>query len=357
VARRPPLGGERARLPPDLRQRRAPLSQIVGSLVVGLLVLGAAAPSFGIDKIRFKTDFSIVEYHAPFFAGIARGIYERHGLELEIVPGAGSQVAVMDAAAEKIDFAMADMSLVALAALNANVHNVKAIGAFFEVTPYTLLYLKNHGIKVPQDLNGKTMANFTGNTGGALFKIFARRTGIDATSIREIVSAPAAYHNPLIVGQADFAPTTVNRLPTLAGAARQAGNELAEFRFADFGLDFAGHSLLANVKTIEQRSDVVKRFVQATLESLQWSARNPEQAVDYLIQANPHLQRAPTLAGFTAVLEVCIPRGKTASTALSLGWFDNGRVQKTVDAVREAFGLTQTVEPGALYTNNYVAKP
>lgn len=333
------------------------MSQIVVSLLVGVLVLGLGAPAFAVDKVRFKTDFSIVEYHAPFFAGVARGIYKQHGLELEILPGAGSQVAVMDTATEKIDFAMADMSLVALAALNANVRNVKAIGAFFEVTPYTLLYLSNRGIKAPQDLNGKTMANFTGNTGGALFKIFARRTGIDPTSIKEIVSAPAAYHNPLIVGQADFAPTTVNRLPTLAGAARQAGNELAEFRFADFGLDFAGHSLLANVKTIEQRPDVVKRFVQATLESLQWSAKNPEQAVDHLIQANAYLQRAPTLAGFAAVLEACIPRGRTAGNALSLGWFENGRVQQTIDAVREAFGLTQTVEPGVLYTNAYVAKP
>ena len=333
------------------------MSQIGGGFLVGVLVLGVAAPALGADKVRFKTDFSIVEYHAPFFAGVARGVFKQHGLELEIVPGTGSQVAVMDTAAEKTDFAMADMSLVALAALNANVRNVMAVGAVFEVTPYTLLYLKNRGIKEPRDLNGKTMANFTGNTGGALFKIFARRTGVDVASIKEIVSAPAAYHNPLIVGQADFAPTTVNRLPTLAGAARQAGNELAEFRFADFGLDFAGHALLANVKTIEQRPDVVRRFVQATLESLQWSARNPEQAVDLLIQANPHLKREPTLAGFTAVLEACIPRGRTASNALSLGWFDNGRIQKTVDVVREAFALTQTVEPGTLYTNAYVAKP
>jgi NitT/TauT family transport system substrate-binding protein len=333
------------------------VSLIIVSLVVGLLIAGLGAPAFAADRIRFKTDFSIVEYHAPYFAGIARGVYRQHGLELEVIPGAGSQVAVMDTAAEKVDFAMADMSLVALAALNANVHNVKAIGAYFEITPYTLLYLKNRRITRPQDLNGKTMANFTGNTGGALFKIFARRNGVDVGSIKEIVSAPAAYHNPLIVGQADFAPTTVNRLPTLAGAARQAGNELAEFRFAEYGLDFAGHALLANIKTIEERPDVVKRFVQATLESLQWSARNPEQAVDLLIQANAHLQRALTLAGFTAVLEACIPRSRTATSAVSLGWFDNARVQKTIDAVREAFELTQTVDSERLYTNAYVAKP
>src|SRR5262249_1087681 len=163
----------------------------------------------------------------------------------------------------------------------------------------------------------------------------------------------AAYHNPLIVGQADFAPTTVNRLPTLAGAARQTGNELAEFRFADYGLDFAGHALLSNVKTIEQRSDVVKRFVQARLDSGPWSARNRERATDLWIEANPHLQGAPTVAGFTAILEACIPRGRTADNALSLGWFDTRRIQKTIDVVREAFTLTQTVEPEALYTNAY----
>jgi len=327
------------------------------AVVVVALAALFGGPAGAADAVKFKLDFSPVGYHAMFYSGVSRGVYARHGLSVDIIPGTGSYAGVMDVAAGKIDFAFADSATLALAALQAGVKDVKIIGMVLEVTPYSILYLRNHGIAKPPDLAGKTMANFQGSGVGRLFRSFARINGVDASGVKEILSAPPTYLNPLVVGQADFAPSTVNQTVNLREPARQAGNDLAEFRFVDHGMNIHGAALIANVQMLAQRKDLAKRFVQATLESVQWTARNPEAAVDELLKSNPQLKKDRALAELRSILSVSVPRGTTAGDPQQLGWTDAGTMVRTVDLVRESFGLSQQVDPAALYTNEFVTRP
>jgi NitT/TauT family transport system substrate-binding protein len=329
----------------------------LAAAVMVVLTTVFSLPAGAADAVKFKLDFSPVGYHAMFYSGVSRGVYEAHGLNVDIIPGTGSYAAVMDVAAGKIDFAFADSSTLALAALQAGVKDVKIIGMVLEVTPYSILYLRNHGISKPPDLAGKTMANFQGSGVGRLFRSFARINGVDTANVKEIISAPPTYLNPLVVGQADFSPSTVNQTVNLREPARQAGNDLAEFRFIDYGMNIYGAALLTNAQTLAQRPDLAKRFVRATLESVQWAAKNPEAAVDELVKSNPQLKKDRALAELRSILSVSVPRGTTAADALQLGWTDAGKMARTVDLVRESFGLTQQVDAATLYTNEYAARP
>ena len=324
--------------------------------LAGIILIGGAPPA-GAETVRFKLDFSPVGYHAMFYSGVSRGVYKQHGLDVEIIPGTGSHAAVLDIVGGKVEFAFADTSTLALAAMNSGVREVKVVGMVLETTPYSILYLKNKGIAKPSDLNGRTMANFQGSGVGRLFRAFARINNVDFASVKEILSAPPTYLNPLVVGQADFAPTTVNQPPNLREPARQAGNELAEFRFVDYGMNMFGAALIASASTIAQRPDVVRRFVRATLESVHWSARNAEAAVDELLKTNPHLKKPRAVAELQSILAVSVPRAITAADPLHLGWIDPAKMARTVDLVREAYGLSQSVDPATLFTNEYVARP
>lgn len=321
------------------------------------LIAGLPTPTFSLEKVTLKTDFSPVGYHTVFYAAVGRGIYQQHGLDVDVIPGNGSYTAVLDIAGEKVDFGFADTGSLVVGALNANIRNVKVVSMIFEVTPYTVLYLKNKGITKPQDLKGKTMADFQGSGTSKLIKVFARVNGVDLSSSNVLLSSPSTFLNPLIVGQADYAATTVNRLPNLIGPARQSGNDLAEFRFADYGVDIFGASIIANVKTIERRMDVVKRFVRATLESVQWTAQNSDQAVDYFLQFNPQIKKAQALIDLRTTLDTSVPRGKAPGNPLFLGWTDAAKMKTTIDMVREAYELRQSIDPTIIYTNEYVAKP
>ncbi len=329
--------------------------QIVAMVATFALALPMAA--WSADSVTFKLDFSPVGYHAPFYAGVSRGVYRSHGLAVDIIPGNGSYPAVLDVAGGKTDFAFADTSLLALAAMQGGLSNVKVVAMVFEVTPYSILYLKNKGIAKPADLAGKTEANFQGSGVGRLFRVFARINDVDISGVKEILSAPATYLNPLVVGQADFSPSTVNQFVSLRGPARQAGNDLAEFRFIDYGINMYGAALLANANTIAKRSDVVKRFVAASLESVQWAGKHPEAAIDEMLKSNPQLDKQRALDELRVILSVSIPRVMTAAKPLQLGWVDADKMTRTIALVREAYGLTRAVAPGELYTNEFVAKP
>jgi NitT/TauT family transport system substrate-binding protein len=320
------------------------------------LVARPGGPATAADKVVFKTDFAPVGYHAMFYGGVGKGIYKKHDLDVEILPGQGALDSVVSIAGGKVTFAFADTGGVALAVLNG-AREPKVVANIFETTPLTIMYLRNKGISKPQDLAGKTVANFAGSAGQKLWKVFARINNVDASNVKEIVSSPPTYLNPLVLGQADFAPTTVNQRPTLDPIARQNGNELGEFRFPEYGMDYLGSSIITHVRTIQERPDVVKRFVAATLESVQWAARNPEEAVDFLVQANPHLKKPAMLLDLKSILEVSIPRARTAASPLQLGWVNPKKLQLAIDLMREAYGITANIEPTALYTNDYVARP
>lgn len=324
--------------------------------VIGIVVC-LPTISFPAERVVFKTDFSPVGYHSIYYAGISRGIYGRHGLDIDILPGTGSHSSVLDIAAGKVDVALADTSTFILATLNAGVRNVKIVSNVFEVTPYTVLYLKNRGISKPQDLSGKTMATFQGSGPRRLYKAFARANGFEVGNVKEIVGSPPTFLNSLVLGHADFAPTTTNLFPVLEDATRQAGNELGEFRFVDHGLNLYGASIIANVKTMEERPDVLRRFVRATLESLQWTAQNPEQAVDSLLERNPQLKRDKALVDLKTILTICTPRARVALDPLHLGWIDEGKIRQMIEVVREAYDLRESIEPTKLYTVDYVSKP
>ena len=97
--------------------------------------------------------------------------------------------------------------------------------------------------------------------------------------------------------------------------------------------------------------------MRATLESARWTAQNPEQAADYLVQTNPQIQKAKAVTDLKTTFDNSVPRGKTATNPLSLGWVDGAKMKRTIDMVRDAYDLSQSIDPGILYTNDYVAKP
>ena len=325
-------------------------------IVLLALVAVAGAPAMAADKVVFKTDFAPVGYHAMFYGGVGKGIYKKHDLDVEILPGQGALDSVVSIAGGKVTFAFADTGGVALAVLNG-AKEPKVVANVFETTPLTIMYLRNKGISKPQDLAGKTVANFAGSAGQKLVKVFARINNVDISNVKEIVSSPPTYLNPLVLGQADFSPTTVNQRPNLDPIAKANGNELGEFRFSEYGMDYLGSSIITHVRTIQERPDVVKRFVAATLESVQWAARNPEEAVDFLVAANPHLKKPAMLLDLKSILEVSIPRARTAANPLQLGWVNPKKLQLAIDLMREAYDIKTTIEPTALYTNEFVARP
>jgi NitT/TauT family transport system substrate-binding protein len=66
-------------------------------------------------------------------------------------------------------------------------------------------------------------------------------------------------------------------------------------RYADWGANIVGMTIMTSGDTIKKNPDLVKRFVRATVKSWDESKKNPGAAVDAAMKAKPDLNRQSTL--------------------------------------------------------------
>jgi NitT/TauT family transport system substrate-binding protein len=74
----------------------------------------------------------------------------------------------------------------------------------------------------------------------------------------------------------------------------KGGNPVA-MRYADFGANIVGMTIMTSGDTIKKNPELVKRFVRATAKSWEESKKNPGAAVDAAMKAKPDLNRQSTL--------------------------------------------------------------
>src|SRR4029450_9674602 len=73
------------------------------------------------------------------------------------------------------------------------------------------------------------------------------------------------------------------------------GGNPAAMRYADWGANIVGMTIMTSGETIKKNPDLVKRFVRATVKSWDETKKNPGAAVDAAMKAKPDLNRQSTL--------------------------------------------------------------
>ncbi len=330
-------------------------------MVVVLVGGGVAAYEMSImaapRPVTFMLDFVASGFHGLFYYGVDHGTYSQNGLQVSIMPGAGSSSAIAAVSTGQVDFAFVDVGTLALARVTSNVTNVRDVATVYQVTPFAIIYNKAK-ISSLSDLDGKTMGVQAGSGALKLFQILCRENGLNYSSISQVTASPSTYVNLVALGQVDFILATVNRLPALQPLAAQNGISLGEFRYADYGLPVYGNAIVTSLGMIETHPDVVQSFVKGVLASVQGAARNPGEAAASVVAANPSLNSTLSREELEAVVGFSLPANINATlNSLSLGWIDPNRMQTTVDTVLTGYGVTTTLNATEIYTDQFVVEP
>ena len=109
---------------------------------VAALLVVAALPARGDDKVRFQTDWIPSGEHAMYYGGWQKGIFAAEGIDVTITRGYGSGDTVTKLAANAFDFGVADMAAVMTARARQNVP-VKTIAVVYTQSPHSLFVLKS----------------------------------------------------------------------------------------------------------------------------------------------------------------------------------------------------------------------
>lgn len=271
----------------------------LAALAVALLFGG---PAVAQDKVRFQTDWIPSGEHAMYYGAWSKGIYAKYGIEITITRGYGSGDTVTKVASGAADFGVADIAAVMTARARTNVP-VKTIAVLYNESPHSLFVLKSSGITNFKGLEGKKIGITPGNSHRFYFPEVAKKAGTDPNKLIWTNMDGAAMAAQLIAKNIDAAPFYSIHYYYINKAAVKAGEEILPLPFVEVGFKIYAASLITTDKMLQDKPDLVTRFLAATKEAFEWAAANPEEACKLHVARFPEVELDDCMGSVKAVMK------------------------------------------------------
>ncbi|HVX98640.1 MAG TPA: ABC transporter substrate-binding protein [Pseudorhodoplanes sp.] len=317
---------------------------IYAALAATFALAGAARAD---DAVSFRMNWYLGGLHVPFYYGKDKGFYKAEGIDLTLNEGRGSANTVQVVAAGSDTFGLADSSsLIATAVKGAD---VKSVMSLLNSTGYSVISLASTGIKTPKDLEGKSFAVTPGDPLGQLFRALAAVNKLDMNKIKFVQVDPAAKVVSVLEKRTDG---------LLGGADDQyflikyKGQEPAALRYADYGANIVGMTILARDETIKKNPDMIRRFVRATVKSWEEAKKHPEEAVKSALKVKPDLNEQSTLDQ----LKVDIQLLDSKYSKGKIGWGAKEDWEATIALLKQYRDVQTDKDWTAFHTNEFLPK-
>jgi NitT/TauT family transport system substrate-binding protein len=311
---------------------------------------GTTAAGGQLDKVTLTLNWYPYGEHAPFYYGKARKIYQKHGIDLEIRPGQGSQKTVQATGAGQSDFGWADTPAL-LSGVGQGVP-VKSLGVFLQTTPASLQFFTEKNYRSPADLKGKKIAITAGDALSRTFPVFLRRNGMTDRDVRLQNVDPAGKIAAVISGKADaLIGYASDQGPTMQ---HKAGKPVSYLRYSELGLNFYSNGLLAGNRLINGKPDLAKRMVAATSEAWTAAQGDPQGAVDAMKGASEQLPPPQVLSEqfktTLTLLHTDSTKGKAPGVNTEADW------RQTIDVFAQAGMITDPKPPADYWATGAALK-
>jgi len=318
--------------------------------IAALAAGAAAAQDRPLDRVSVRADVFFYGAHVPIMLGIVDGIYKKHGIDATFAAGRGSATTIQTVANMSDQFGFADGAT--LVRLSAQGLRAKQIVGILQVGSNSIMTLPDSGITKPQDLNGKTTGFAPGSATDQIFPAFAKKAGIDFSSIKGLSVDPPTRDSLFLLKKIDFdMALAAAQLPILQ---ERCGCKLNLMRFSDYGLSLMSNGIVASDKIIAENPDLVRRFAAATVEAIAATVANPNHGIDVFMQfaANSGFSRNVVTEQWDQAAKLLhTPRTK----GKPYGVMDAGDWQDTINLLEEYVNLPKgTVTPDVVFTNAFL---
>lgn len=209
-----------------------------------------------------------------FFASLDKGYFDEQGLDVTIQAGQGSSSTIQLVGSGANTFGFAGYSVL-IQAVDKGVP-AKAIFGMYQKNPQGIITFKERNIRTPKDLVGKSVV--MSPTGIALFPIFLKANKIDPQSVKVITLASlGARQITFLEGKVDgIEEWGFTKIPTLEETKKA---EYSFMNFSDFGTILMSNGIVASVKTINERPDMIQKFLAGLKKGIEFAKANPEEAI------------------------------------------------------------------------------
>ena len=250
-------------------------------------ILGQAAQA-QIEKVRVCFPARTISAGAaPFAIATKMGWFREDGIEVTVVPLAGSQACIQSVATGAITFALADVP--SLAAAHSQGLRAKIYYTAYQGNHFRLAVPANSSIQKVSDLKGKTIGVISMASGVLFAKGAVARAGLDPEKDIKIVVAGEGAQTAAMVRNKQV--DALSQFDTQYAMVENAGIKL---RLLDSGeIDhYPGSGLLALEGTLRTRRKEAVAVARGYAMGTIFAINNPEAAVRILYEVFP--QAKPT---------------------------------------------------------------
>lgn len=253
---------------------RVSFGRVFAAVVAVSSMIAVVAPASALEKLRTGKAIALPFDFTPLDIGMAKGFFQKHGLELEISSFAGSAKLQQALAADAIDIGLGSGPELAFVAKG---NTDLGICAYAGPVNLMMVVRKDAGIDSVADLKGKRISV---STVGSLTDWVTRE-----------VSRRQGWGNDGI----DVAPLGTNEAQVAALRAKQTDGlavdpagafELEEkgvgkilLRYSTVAPVFINHVSYATNKIIAEHPDQLKEFLAAWFDTVAWMKANKEDTV------------------------------------------------------------------------------
>jgi NitT/TauT family transport system substrate-binding protein len=321
---------------------------LAGGAVTLVAVPGARVPiAQTLEKLSFHTNWRAQAEHGGYYQAVANGLYRRAGIDVELRMGGPQMNPAQLLLAGRVDMIMSS-GFQALTYARENAPFL-CIGAIFQKDPQILMSHEEANLAGFADMRGKPI--LIGAAGRVTYWPFLRaKFGFTDEQIR-----PYTFSiQPFLVDKGTIQQGFISSEPY---TAIQGGAKPRVHLIADAGYQNYQTTIDTSRKLIEEKPELVQRFIDATMEGWGQYLRGQDvAAANALIRRdNPDMTQDRIDYAVKAMNEAGIVLSGDA-TRLGIGAMTDERWQSFYATMRDAGVAAPGIDPARAYSLKFVNK-
>jgi NitT/TauT family transport system substrate-binding protein len=331
------------------------LASLIG--LWGVVCFGTGAGRAADDvrqpvAIQFSLDRPLDAGAAPFVLASAHGLFSAEGLAVTTNAANGSPDAIARVASGASDFALVDINELIRFRGKTDAAPVKAVFVLFNKSPYAIVARKSRGIHALSDIAGKTVGVAESDLSIRLWPALARQNGIKIASVTQSKISAAVREPILSAGQVD-AVAGFSYLSAVNLRDRGVpADDLAVLRYADYGCEAYGFAVIVNPAFAIAKPEAVKGFLRAVIAATRLAIRQPERAVDEVVNQMDGGLRDLELERLRTVISDNILTGEVQRNGI--GGIDPARLNRSIDQIAEDFKFHRRPTPADIFDDSFL---
>jgi NitT/TauT family transport system substrate-binding protein len=315
--------------------RHRPRLRVFSVFMVLLAIIGVSRasgeePPRTLQHVSVRLNFLPGVEHAFLYLGKQKGWYAEAGIDLEVVPGQGSTVAVKTVGSGEDQFAIADTGSVARG-WEAGVKLVY-VAMLLKHTPAAIFSLSSRNIVLMKDLCGKKVGINLKSTTTEQYHAMVRAAKL--TCEIEEIPINSGGTKEVMTGAVDaavnFSYTDALRVKLKSGANIIPATDY---------FDFFSLGIITSAAFLAGNQDLVSRFLSVTYRSLDYALAHKDESIAAFLAVVPEADQsfeAAKFDDFKALVQDSLPSSQNCHAQSAAEW------EATMHSLQDV-GLTKSL--------------